>query len=82
MPIQRYKLVVAYRGTRYHGWQSQPRMETYAGGPVPEGQGIPTIQETLTRVLEGVVRQPLTLVGSSRRRRRRSRSTQVPSGSW
>jgi tRNA pseudouridine38-40 synthase len=66
MPIQRYKLVVAYRGTRYHGWQSQPRMETYAGGPVPEGQGIPTLQETLTRALEGVVRHPLALAGSSR----------------
>lgn len=66
MPIQRYKLVVSYRGTRYHGWQSQPMMPTYAGAPVPEGHGIPTIQETLRRSLESVVRQPLQLVGSSR----------------
>jgi tRNA pseudouridine38-40 synthase len=66
MPIQRYKLVVAYRGTRYHGWQSQPMMATYAGAPVPEGHGIPTIQETLRRALEGVVRHPLALIGSSR----------------
>lgn len=66
MPTQRYKLTIAYRGTRYHGWQSQPHMETYSGEPPPEGQGIPTIQETLTRALEKVVRHPLTLVGSSR----------------
>lgn len=66
MPVQRYKLVVAYRGTRYHGWQSQPKMATYAGNDVPDGQGIPTIQETLRRALEGVVHHPLTLIGSSR----------------
>lgn len=29
---QRYKLTVAYRGTRYHGWQAQPAMHTYKGG--------------------------------------------------
>lgn len=66
MPTQRYKLVVAYRGTRYHGWQAQPHMETYTGELPPVGQGIPTIQETLTRALENVVRHPLILVGSSR----------------
>ena len=66
MPTQRYKLTIAYRGTRYHGWQSQPHMETYRGPAPPVGQGIPTIQETLTRALEGVVGHPLTLVGSSR----------------
>lgn len=66
MSTQRYKLIVSYRGTRYHGWQSQPHMETYGGEPPPQGQGIPTIQETLTRALENVVRHPLVLVGSSR----------------
>lgn len=66
MGTQRYKLIVAYRGTRYHGWQSQPHMETYTGDPPPEGQGIPTIQETLRRALEDVVGHPLALVGSSR----------------
>jgi tRNA pseudouridine38-40 synthase len=66
MCTQRYKLIVAYRGTRYHGWQSQPHMETYTGPLPPEGQGIPTIQETLTRALEGVLRHPVGLVGSSR----------------
>ena len=66
MPKQRYKLTIAYRGTRYHGWQAQPMMDTYAGDAVPEGQGIPTIQETIRREIEKVVRHPIDLVGSSR----------------
>ena len=42
MPTQRYKLTVAYRGTRYHGWQQQAALPTYKGerqtdfGFVPE----------------------------------------------
>jgi tRNA pseudouridine38-40 synthase len=66
MPTQRYKLIIAYRGTRYHGWQSQRWLETYQGAVPPAGQGIPTIQETLTRAMEGIVGHPLSLVGSSR----------------
>jgi tRNA pseudouridine38-40 synthase len=66
MPTQRYKLTIAYRGTRYHGWQSQPAMETYTGPPPPDGQGIPTIQEKLARAITGVVGHPVQLVGSSR----------------
>jgi tRNA pseudouridine38-40 synthase len=31
MPSQRYKLTLAYRGTRYHGWQQQPALPTYKG---------------------------------------------------
>jgi tRNA pseudouridine38-40 synthase len=31
MPLQRYKLTVAYRGTRYHGWQQQPALPSYKG---------------------------------------------------
>lgn len=63
---QRYKLTIAYRGTNYHGWQTQYPTATYKGPPPPEGQGIPTIQEILTRTLKSVVRHPLTLSGSSR----------------
>jgi tRNA pseudouridine38-40 synthase len=64
--LQRYKLTIAYRGTRYHGWQSQPHLENYSGAAPPAGQGIPTIQETLQRALVEVVRHPLTISGSSR----------------
>jgi len=31
VPSQRYKLTIAYRGTRYHGWQQQPALPTYKG---------------------------------------------------
>src|SRR5436190_19190032 len=64
--MQRYKLTIAYRGTRYHGWQTQPALPTWKGDVPPEGQGIPTIQETLARALMEIVRHPINLVGSSR----------------
>ena len=47
---QRYMLTIAYRGTRYHGWQHQaanPR--TWKGPTPPDGEGIPTVQATLSR---------------------------------
>src|SRR5205809_4915432 len=66
MPTQRYKLTLAYRGTRYHGWQKQPMLESYRGDPPPPGEGIPTIQEVLSRAIQSVVRHPIQLVGSSR----------------
>jgi tRNA pseudouridine38-40 synthase len=66
MPVQRYKLILAYRGTCYHGWQQQPAMENWVGEPPPAGQGIPTIQEELTRALVSVVQHPVTVTGSSR----------------
>ena len=62
----RYKLLVAYRGTRYHGWQQQPALDTYRGDPPPPGAGIPTIQETLAAALGTVVAHPVSVVGSSR----------------
>ena len=51
---QRYKLTLAYRGSNYHGWQSQAVTENYKS-PVPAGQGIPTIQETVARAIGSVV---------------------------
>ncbi len=66
MPIQRYKLTVAYRGTRYHGWQTQGVNPTWKGQTPPPGHGIPTIQEKLRRALEDVVRHEVPVVGSSR----------------
>jgi tRNA pseudouridine38-40 synthase len=66
MPVQRYKLTVAYRGTRYHGWQYQPMVPSYKGEiPLP-GQGIPTIQEVMQRAMASVIRHPVKLSGSSR----------------
>src|SRR5438445_11337433 len=66
MSWQRYKLTIAYRGTRYHGWQHQSANALYKGPTPPEGHGIPTIQETVSRALMEVVRHPVSLVGSSR----------------
>jgi tRNA pseudouridine38-40 synthase len=64
---QRYKLTIAYRGTRYHGWQHQAANPlTWKGPKPPEGEGIPTVQETLSRAIQGVVGHPVALVGSSR----------------
>ena len=43
MPVQRYKLTIAYRGTRYHGWQSQPDTpaadSVAAAGPASASEG-------------------------------------------
>jgi tRNA pseudouridine38-40 synthase len=48
----RYFLQLAYRGTRYHGWQRQPN-------------GI-SVQEVLETALSTVLREPVALVGSGR----------------
>ena len=66
MPTQRYKLVIAYRGSRYHGWQIQHVQDNYTGDQPPEGEGLPTVQEKLTRTISEIVGHPVTLVGSSR----------------
>lgn len=66
MPVQRYKLTIAYRGTAYHGWQHQDANAFYQGPPPAQGQGIPTIQEKVTRAIVSVVGHPVGLVGSSR----------------
>jgi len=64
---RRYKLVISYRGTRYHGWQEQSVNEnTWRAERPPNGQGIPTVQETLARTIRGVVGHPIILQGSSR----------------
>ena len=48
----RYFLQLAYRGTRYHGWQRQPN-------------GL-SIQEILETALTTVLRQPIAIIGSGR----------------
>lgn len=66
MSSQRYKLTLAYRGTNYHGWQTQGLTESYKGPTPDEGHGIPTIQEILGRAIASVVHHPVQLSGSSR----------------
>lgn len=66
MSTQRYMLTIAYRGSRYHGWQAQPALATWKGEAPPAGEGIPTIQGELVKAISGVVRHPVQLVGSSR----------------
>lgn len=66
MSTQRYKLTIAYRGTRYHGWQHQAANAYYKGPTPAEGQGIPTIQEIVARTIISVLHHPVLLVGSSR----------------
>ena len=66
MPTQRYKLTIAYRGTRYHGWQHQAANQYYKGPMPAAGHGIPTIQEIVARTIVSVLHHPILLVGSSR----------------
>jgi tRNA pseudouridine38-40 synthase len=66
VPVGRYKLTVAYRGTRYHGWQHQEMPPNWKGARPPAGHGLPTVQEILTRAMIHVLKEPITLHGSSR----------------
>jgi tRNA pseudouridine38-40 synthase len=55
---QRYKLVIAYRGTHYHGWQTQEHDVTRVQ--------LPTIQALCRAAVMDVVGHPVDLCGSSR----------------
>ena len=50
--MKRVKLVVAYDGTNYCGWQLQPN-------------GI-TIEEVLNKALSDLLREPIAIIGASR----------------
>lgn len=50
--MRRIKLVLAYDGTEFHGWQVQP--------------GLPTIQGTLEEILRGIEGRPVQVAGSGR----------------
>ena len=52
LPRRNIKLVVAYDGTRFHGWQRQ--------------LGVPTVQENLERAAAMVVGHPLHVLGAGR----------------
>lgn len=68
----RYKLTLAYRGTRYHGWQRQVPIapaEPAEPEPLPEARGdaeLPTVQNELRLALMRTVGHDVQVVGSSR----------------
>lgn len=64
MDIQRYKLVVAYRGTRYHGWQAQPAPGEHF--PPGDDPSLLTVQRMLIDAIQTIVAHPVEVVGSSR----------------
>lgn len=66
MSSQRYKITIAYRGTHYHGWQTQQIPPNWKGATPEAGLGIPTVQETVECTLRAVVGHPVVLSGSSR----------------
>ena len=54
---QRYRLVLAYDGTDFHGWQRQEP---------PDAPALRTVQGVVGDTLQRVLRQPIKLVGASR----------------
>ena len=54
----RYRLTIAYDGSRYHGWQEQT---AHDGAPT-----VPTVQAELRSALQVIARQPVNLSGASR----------------
>jgi tRNA pseudouridine38-40 synthase len=50
--MRRIRIILAYEGTHFHGWQVQP--------------GLPTIQGTLQQVLAQIEGRPVHVVGSGR----------------
>jgi tRNA pseudouridine38-40 synthase len=52
MKKHRYKLKLAYDGSRFKGWQVQP--------------GAPTVQQTLQEVISTIVREPVGCTGAGR----------------
>lgn len=50
--MRKLKLVLAYEGTRYHGWQFQ--------------KNAPSIQKTLERAFAKILKEPVRIIGTSR----------------
>lgn len=53
----RYRMIVAYDGTEFHGWQTQNR---------PGKPSLRTVQEVMEKAVTTVVREPVTIIGASR----------------
>lgn len=72
--MPRYKIIVAYDGTDFHGWQKQQRAcdedldepaidDESPGTAVP---GLRTVQGVLENAVREVVREPVNVLGASR----------------
>jgi tRNA pseudouridine38-40 synthase len=55
--LKRYKLLIAYDGSGFHGWQKQEP---------PDAPALRTVQGVLYDTLVRVLRQPIKLIGASR----------------
>lgn len=60
---QRYKLTLAYRGTRYHGWQRQIPAEVEGAAA---GAELPTVQNEVRLAILRTLGHDVQVVGSSR----------------
>ena len=56
--MKRVKLIVAYDGTNYHGWQTQPNAVT--------------IEEVLNHHLSELLKEEIKVIGASRSRSKKS----------
>jgi len=55
--MPRYKMIVAYDGTDFHGWQKQVH---------PDRKYMRTVQDVLEKAVVKVMREPVVLTGASR----------------
>ena len=52
--MRNIKAIIEYDGTNYHGFQKQPQ------------QGLPTIQGTLEKCFQEVLKEPVVVIGAGR----------------
>jgi len=65
MSERKVKLVLAYDGSRYHGWQRQRVADPDAPGSEPR-HALPTVQQELETALARVVHHPVSLRAAGR----------------
>jgi len=62
-PVRNIKLLLAYDGTDFYGWQRQGEKP---GASEPKGKLFRTVQGTIEKALEKLHKRPVTLTGSGR----------------